>query len=198
MGNPIREVVRHAYKSLYGWAPTLYYFIHYKRASDKLGNQHSEKRVQFEKFLSKAATQKRCLQVGVKESYGKKFEPNWVSVDRYDDREFIDYHYDVQDLQFEDGEFDAVACISILEHVPDPLRAIDELRRVLKPGCEIWVQLPLNYPYHAGPHDYWRASPSGLRVWMRDFTELSCGNFRFARTPLVTSTYFYGRKPLAT
>lgn len=196
MRNLIRFVARLVYKWLGRLAPTIYYIIHYARASRKLGDQFSERQIQFRRFLSNAGElNKRCLQIGVKDNVGAKYGANWVSVDLYDRREFIDFHYDVQDLKFHDEEFDAVACISILEHVTDPARAISELWRVLRPGGEIWVQLPFNYPYHSGPHDYWRASPEGLRIWMREFSELKCGNFRFARTPLVTSTYFYGVKP---
>lgn len=41
-----------------------------------------------------------------------------------------------QDLPFDDGEFDAVACASVLRHVPAAERvvALNELRRVLRPG----------------------------------------------------------------
>jgi SAM-dependent methyltransferase len=43
---------------------------------------------------------------------------------------------DLTDLPFEDGEFDAVFCISVIEHLPwesIPL-ALLQLRRVLRPG----------------------------------------------------------------
>lgn len=114
----------------------------------------------------------------------------------YDTREFIDFNYDIHDLKFEDNSFDVAVCLSILEHVPYPQKAIAELHRVLKPGGEIWVQLPFSYPYHEGPQDYWRASPQGLRIWMEDFDEIKCGAFLFTRTALVASSYFYGTKKL--
>lgn len=41
---------------------------------------------------------------------------------------------DVQDLQFEDQSFDVVHAHQVLQHVPDPVRALQELRRVCKPG----------------------------------------------------------------
>lgn len=78
----------------------------------------------------------------VKDNVGKKYGSNWVSVDKFDMSDFIDYHYNIHDLPFEDESFNAVSCISILEHVPHPLKAISELKRVLKPGGRIWVQLP--------------------------------------------------------
>ncbi|WP_254658054.1 class I SAM-dependent methyltransferase [Pleurocapsa sp. PCC 7327] len=125
---------------------------------------------------------------------GKKFGPNWISVDKYDKREFIDYHYDIHDLKFEDESFDAAVCWSILEHVPYPQKAIAELHRVLKPNGKIWVQLPFHYPFHEEPKDYWRVTPDGLRIWLEDFDEIACGCDFWAKTPTIAATYFYGTK----
>jgi SAM-dependent methyltransferase len=43
---------------------------------------------------------------------------------------------DITAMSYPDGWFDAVACISVLEHIPAPLdqQAVHELLRVLKPG----------------------------------------------------------------
>lgn len=41
---------------------------------------------------------------------------------------------DATDLPFEDNSFDVVTMFDLLEHVPEDHRAIDEARRVLRPG----------------------------------------------------------------
>lgn len=41
---------------------------------------------------------------------------------------------DAMDLPFADGTFDVVVCSHVYEHVPDPHRMFDEIRRVLRPG----------------------------------------------------------------
>ena len=105
----------------------------------------------------------------MKDEIGHEFGSNWVSIDKYDDRDFIDRHDDVENLEFPDATFDAAVCWSVLEHVPHPDRAVAELYRVLKPGGEIWVQLPFLFPYHESPRDYWRVTPDGLRLWMTWF-----------------------------
>ena len=179
--------------------PRLYYSIAYKSSAYRVRASYSDsgkkqKRSQlFQNFLEHTHG-KACLQIGVKEHIGKKFGSNWVSVDKFDSRNFIDYQYDIHDLKFEDSSFDAVVCWSILEHIPYPQKAISELRRVLKPGGAIWVQSPFIYPYHEGPKDYWRISPDGLRIWMSDFKEIDCGCDYWAKTPLVAASYFHGIK----
>jgi ubiquinone/menaquinone biosynthesis C-methylase UbiE len=50
---------------------------------------------------------------------------------------------DVNHLKkFKNGSFDAVVCFHLIEHLPDPRRAVAELRRVLKKGGLIFVEAP--------------------------------------------------------
>lgn len=183
------------------YMPTAAIVISYSKAAREMRTKPNEEVEELREQFLAATAGKRCLQIGVKEGYAAKFGPNWVSVDLYDMRDFIDYHYDIVDLKFSDADFDAIYCQSILEHVPDPQRAIGELYRVLRPGGAIWMQLPFVFPFHEYPKDYWRVSPDGLRIWMRDFKELSCGtcfmgaeSHRTLGKALTISTYFHGVK----
>lgn len=49
-------------------------------------------------------------------------------------------------LPFEDAEFDHVIASEVLEHIPDDVRAIAELHRVLKPGGTMAVSVPRRWP----------------------------------------------------
>jgi SAM-dependent methyltransferase len=49
---------------------------------------------------------------------------------------------DVESLPFEDNRFDLILCNHILEHVFDPMRALRELHRCLKPGATLVAQTP--------------------------------------------------------
>jgi len=58
------------------------------------------------------------------------------------------------------GQFDTVICCETLEHDPDPLRSIAELRKALAPGGHLIVTSPTNgFPEHRYPRDYWRLMP---------------------------------------
>lgn len=52
---------------------------------------------------------------------------------------------DILDLPFEDNSFDFVLCSHVLEHIIDDGRAMEELRRVLRPDGRAIIQVPLDY-----------------------------------------------------
>jgi ubiquinone/menaquinone biosynthesis C-methylase UbiE len=89
-------------------------------------------------------------------------------------------------MPFEDASFEFIACKAILEHIPYPEQAISEFWRLLKPGGEVWIEVPMNQPYHPIPQDYWRVTPEGMRIWMQKFEERSLGLFYLTIISLIT------------
>lgn len=53
-----------------------------------------------------------------------------------------DIKADICDLPFEDGLFDIVLCNHVLEHIPEDLKAMRELYRIIKPGGWGIFQVP--------------------------------------------------------
>jgi len=49
----------------------------------------------------------------------------------------------LEHLPFADGTFDITFCLHVLEHVEDDRRAVEELRRVLRPGGRALIMVPL-------------------------------------------------------
>jgi SAM-dependent methyltransferase len=73
---------------------------------------------------------------------------------------------DAQALPFRTGTFDAVLLLHVLEHVPDPERAVAEAVRVLRAGGRVIVETPFVYPLHDAPFDFQRWTPRGLELLM--------------------------------
>ena len=65
-------------------------------------------------------------------------------------------------LPLADASFDGVVCTQVLEHVANPAAALGELHRVLRPGGRIWLTVPLTWPLHEEPFDFYRYTPYGL------------------------------------
>lgn len=49
---------------------------------------------------------------------------------------------DAREMPFESRSFDLVVCSEVLEHVPEPERAIAEMKRVVRPGGLVIVTVP--------------------------------------------------------
>jgi SAM-dependent methyltransferase len=75
----------------------------------------------------------------------------------------LDYVCELTDIPVEDGRFDRVLFNQVLEHLPEPARALAELHRVLKPGGLILCSVPLFFAEHQVPHDYFRYTKYALR-----------------------------------
>jgi SAM-dependent methyltransferase len=70
---------------------------------------------------------------------------------------------DATELPFGDEQFDTVAAFQVLEHLPEPLRALREAHRVLRREGRIFISTPFMWGVHEAPHDYFRYTPYGLR-----------------------------------
>ena len=120
--------------------------------TDGVGTSNSDFREEWLKnALSEIPEGLKILDAGAGESQYKKFcdHLEYISQDfaEYDgvgdskgiqkenrDYSSLDIVSDITSIPVSDNAFDVVMCIEVLEHVPNPVDALTELNRVLKPG----------------------------------------------------------------
>ena len=77
----------------------------------------------------------------------------------------------VADIQkgsgFPDNHFDTILMFDVLEHLEYPQRAMDEVKRVLKPGGRLYITVPFCFPRHGV--EYYRFSDLALRRMLKGF-----------------------------
>lgn len=85
----------------------------------------------------------------------------------------VDRVEDVMDLTFPDDVFGTVVLADTLEHVENPERAIQEVRRVCLPDGIVIATSVMDFPIHGHPSDYWRFTPESFRRLARDFASVA-------------------------
>ncbi|HMN42973.1 MAG TPA: class I SAM-dependent methyltransferase [Povalibacter sp.] len=87
--------------------------------------------------------------------------------------------YTITSLPFENDQFDIVTSDQVFEHVEgDPFTAMEESRRVLKPGGIAVHTTVFAFPVHGSPSDFWRYTPDALRLLCRKFSNvIECGGW---------------------
>lgn len=71
---------------------------------------------------------------------------------------------DAQAIPVADTSVDYVLLLDVLEHLPRPDDCVREVRRVLRTGGKLIIQVPFLYPVHDSPLDFQRWTVHGLRV----------------------------------
>lgn len=74
----------------------------------------------------------------------------------------IDIISDISQIPISSNSFDVVLCSEVLEHVPDPVDALREIVRVLKPSGKLIITAPFCSLTHFAPYHY---STGFSRYW---------------------------------
>lgn len=130
----------------------------------------------------------RILDAGAGECQYKKYcsHLNYVSQDfsKYDgsgnheglqtgawDTSKIDIVCDIAKIPEPDASFDAILCTEVFEHLPEPVQAIREFSRLLKPGGILIVTAPFVSMTHFAPFHY----ATGFNRYFYEYHLLKCG-----------------------
>ena len=108
----------------------------------------------------------RVLEVGAGNGMLQDAVQNYTGLDysataaQYFHKPFV--QADARAMPFADNSFDAIWSIWVLEHIPDPERALNEMRRVIKPGGLLFLSVS------------WYCSPLAAEGYhARSFSDLS-------------------------
>lgn len=129
-----------------------------------------------ERYSQEIGAQARgvVLDVGCANQYMKKYiaqSDNYIGLDYYQTatqwyQTEPNVFADAQKLPFSDECIDTLLLLDVLEHLPDPVLAIKEIRRVLKAEGRCIISIPFMYPLHDAPLDFQRLTRYGLKKMM--------------------------------
>ena len=141
--------------------------------SNRIGRALSSKltRVTLDRFVQTHRSAGLTLDLGAQNGPYAAFFPNRIALDIKAGRR-VRVIGDAMSLGLLGDTFDVVLCTEVLEHLPEPQRAIDEMFRVLRPGGTLLLTTRFLFPIHDAPHDYFRFTKYGLRYLLRRFTIL--------------------------
>lgn len=86
---------------------------------------------------------------------------DWAGTNYYSNKP--DYFWDGVTIPLENDTIDCVLFTEVIEHLDDPLIAMKEIYRVLKPGGIIVGTTPFFWLLHEVPNDMQRLSPFGIK-----------------------------------
>ena len=103
-------------------------------------------RVTLDRFIAAHATRLRTLDIGAQNGPYATHFPRRIALDitRGVGVQIIG---DAQALGIADACFEIVLCTEVLEHLPEPQRAIDEMFRVLVPGGQLLLTTSFCFPF---------------------------------------------------
>jgi SAM-dependent methyltransferase len=67
----------------------------------------------------------------------------------------LDYISDIEAIPVPNASFDVVLCTEVLEHVPEPIKAVNEMSRILRSGGRLYLSAPLGSWLHQEPYHYY-------------------------------------------
>ena len=107
--------------------------------------------------------------------------------------ENVDIVADAESLPFLDETSDFVDSSAVFEHVYDPLAAIREIKRVLKPAGSFRIDTAFMQSYHGYPQHYFNMTPQAIETFLVDDFLLEEDYVPDSATPLLSIVSLFDR-----
>jgi SAM-dependent methyltransferase len=172
------------------------------RAMPSVGTKNqSNREIWLERTLKLIPANSRILDAGAGEQQYKRFCKHlfYVAQDfaRYNgkgnltglqtgswDQSKLDIVSDITSIPEPDGSFDVILCVEVFEHLPQPLRALQEFKRLLRPGGYLILTAPFCSLTHFAPYHFY----SGFNKY---FYETHLPEFDFTIIELVPNGNYF-------
>lgn len=100
----------------------------------------------------------------------------------------IDFVSDILSIPVPDKSYDVILCTEVIEHIPDPISAIKEISRILKPGGTLLITAPLQSGLHQEPYHFYGGY---TKYWYQKFlTENNFSQIHVEPNGSLYTTYF--------
>ena len=105
---------------------------------------------------------------------------NCNTIETLDVNDYGDYPNIISDICSNisglENKYDKIICIAILEHVYNPFKAVENLKKMLRDNGKIYGMVPYLYHYHAPKdlkfQDYFRFSKDALAYLFKDYSSV--------------------------
>jgi SAM-dependent methyltransferase len=127
-----------------------------------------------DKLCKEFATDRRVLVVHSEDVNYKPYFPNAFTVTKRRSKP-ADLHVDLYYTELskiESESYEVIMCTGLLEHIPEPQRLIDDLRRILIPGGELIISASAVFSFHECPDDFFHFTPFSFKLLFKDWTKI--------------------------
>ena len=166
----------------------------------KMNNYYIKNQKDFrDKILKEIETKDKVLDIGMamRDKHEKIKSDLLETLDVNDFGNYPDIVCDVcSDIDGLENRYDKIICLAILEHVYDPFKAVENLKKMLSKNGVIYGYVPYMYYYHAPKslkfQDYFRFSRDALAYLFKDFKSVELFPIR-GRISTPLNILFAGR-----
>ena len=86
------------------------------------------------------------------------------------DNSKLDIVSDIVNIPVADQSFDVIMCVEVFEHIPEPIKVVQEFSRILKPGGRLIITAPFCSLTHFAPYFFYTGYS---KYWYEKFLEIN-------------------------